>query len=157
MRRLRRLVVLLDVLLLLLLLLFLHQPVLLLGLSHNFLDQFQLLGRQAVVIGANAGICRDFLGIAIIILCHSTDLAILGVLDFAETGSFGFFRRFDNGSDWRLVAGVEVDGILLLLPVESTFFCLSAILIPAEFAGFLPPPFDGDTLSAGTEVQVTCW
>jgi hypothetical protein len=104
MRRLRRLVVLLDVLLLLLLL-FLHQPVLLLGLSHNFLDQFQLLGRQAVVIGANAGICRDFLGIAIIILCHSTDLAILGVLDFvAETGSFGFFRRFDNGSSgggWR--------------------------------------------------------
>jgi hypothetical protein len=89
----------------------------------------------------------------IIILCHYADRAILGVLDFAETGSFGFFRRFDNGSDWRLVAGVEVDGILLLLPVESTFFCLSAILIPAEFAGFLPPPFDGDTLSA--RVQVT--
>jgi hypothetical protein len=89
----------------------------------------------------------------IIILCHYADLAILGVLDFAETGSFGFFRRFDNGSDWRLVAGVEVDGILLLLPVESTFFGLSAILIPAELAGFLPPPFDGDTLSA--RVQVT--
>ena len=50
-----------------LLLLFLHQPVLLLSLSHNFLDQFQLLGCQAVIIGANAGICRDFLGIAIII------------------------------------------------------------------------------------------
>jgi hypothetical protein len=42
------------------LLLFLHQPVLLLSLSQNFLDIFQLLGCQAVINGANSGICRDF-------------------------------------------------------------------------------------------------
>ena len=44
-----------------LLLLFLHQPVLLLRLPHNLLDEFQLLGREAVVIGADAGICRHSL------------------------------------------------------------------------------------------------
>ena len=42
-------------------------PVLLLSLSQNFLDIFQLLGCQAVINGANSGICRDFIGIAIII------------------------------------------------------------------------------------------
>lgn len=49
------------------LLLFLHQPVLLLRLPHYFLDEFQLLGRQSVVIGCRAGIRRHFLRIAIIL------------------------------------------------------------------------------------------
>ena len=54
------------------------------------------------------------------------------------------------------VGWIVVEGILLLFPETSTLFCLSAaILIPAEFVGFLPL-FDGDTLSAGTDgAQVT--
>lgn len=102
-----------------LLLLFLHQPVLFLCLPHNLLDQFQLLGRQAVVIGADAGIWRNLL---VAIVLAAGDLAILQMLDF----DFCLFRGLDGWHSRRNFARHSAIADLVLSVFQSDHWLLAA-------------------------------